>query len=154
VGAVVVGLLLGRVEHGLGRRQRVAHSVDVERLEQIVLNAAAEQVAIEAHVIDLATRDHHRAGLTHFGEGIDVVERIAGLGEIDEQHVRARCHRQRLHGVAQAALVHALERPAEFLRNDAQQVEAVLVADIGLEGVTAADDGFKRCVHLTGPLRT
>ncbi len=151
---IVLLRLLGCVEHGLSCGQGIAHRVDVEWLEQIVLNAAAEQVAIEAHVIDLAARDHDSAGLADLGEGIDVVQRIARFGQVDEQHVRARRHRKRLDGIAQTALVDALDRPAQLLRDDAQQIEAMLIAHIGLEGIAAPDRCFKRCVHFTCPLRT
>jgi hypothetical protein len=51
------------------------------------------QVAVQADVVDLAARDHDRAGLADFRERVDVVQRIAdserstnstfGLGEID-----------------------------------------------------------------------
>ena len=63
----------------------VAQLIGREGLQQIILDAAGDEVAIEADVVDLAGGDHHRAGLADFGERVDVVERIAALRQVDEQ---------------------------------------------------------------------
>ncbi len=86
-----VGLLARRLDHpraGNGHLrigEGVAQLVGGERLQQIVLDAAGDEVAIEADVVDLAGGDHHRARLADFGERVDVVERVARFAEVDEQ---------------------------------------------------------------------
>ena len=60
-------------------REGVAQLVDREGLEQIVVDAAGDEVAIEADIVDLARGDDDRAGLADFGERVDVVERIGAF---------------------------------------------------------------------------
>ena len=55
----------------------LAHLLGGEGLEEIVLDPALDEVAIEADVVDLAGRDHDRAGLAYLGQTVDVVQRIA-----------------------------------------------------------------------------
>src|SRR3546814_10517221 len=42
-----------------------------KRLEQVVVDAARDQIAVEAHVVDLAHGDHDRARLADFGQRVD-----------------------------------------------------------------------------------
>ena len=94
-------------------REAVAQLVHREGLEQVVVDAARDQVAIEAHVIDLACRDYDRAGLAYFSESVDVVERIAALRQVHEQDLRACGDGQRLHGIAQATARRRIEAPSD-----------------------------------------
>ena len=48
--------------------EAVAQLVDRERLQQIIVDAAGDEVAVEADVVDLAGGDHDRARLADFGE--------------------------------------------------------------------------------------
>ena len=132
-------------------REGVAQLVDRERLQQIIVDAAGDEVAIQAHVVDGARRDHDRPGLADFRKRVDVVERIGGFAEIDEQDVRARRHRQRLDRVAQAALVDLLRRPAVLDRNRPQHVGGRIVADEGGEGIAQPRACLKRSVHHLPP---
>ena len=131
----------------LGMRERVAQLVDRERLQQIIVDAAGDEVAIEAHVIDGARRDHDRAGLANFRERIDVIERICGFTEIHEQDVRARRHRQRLHGIAKAALVDLFRRPAVLDGDRPKHVGGGVVADEGSERIAQTGACLERSVH-------
>jgi len=81
-----------RQDH-LRMRERVAQLIDRERLQQIIVNAAGDEVAIEADVVDGAGRDHDRARFADFRQRVDVVERIRGFAEVHEQNVRACRHR-------------------------------------------------------------
>ena len=63
----------------LGMREGVAQLVDRERLQQIIVDAAGDEVAVKADVVDGARRDHDRARLANFGQGVDVVERVGGF---------------------------------------------------------------------------
>ena len=139
-------------EHRLRLRQGIAQLVRAEGFEQIILDAAGDQVAIEAHVVDLARRDHDRAGFAHFGQAVDVVQRIAAFGHVDEQDLGRRGDRQGLDRIAHPALVHLFGRPAHFRRDGAQHVETVIVADEGVKRITQADAGFPGCVHVTAGL--
>ena len=90
LGFSVDGLDQARAGDGqLGIGEGVAQLVGREGLQQIILDAAGDEVAIEADVVDLAGGDHHRAGLADLGERVDVVQRIAALREVDEQDARA-----------------------------------------------------------------
>ena len=57
----------------------VAQLVDRERFQKIVVDAAGDEVAIEADIVDLARGDDDRARLAHFGQRIDIVDRIAAV---------------------------------------------------------------------------
>jgi hypothetical protein len=61
----------------------------LERLEDIVVDAVVEQIAIQAHIVDLTDGQHHRARLAHFGQRADVRERIAAFRQVDHQDVGA-----------------------------------------------------------------
>src|SRR5690606_40337613 len=52
--------------------------------------------------------------LADLGQGVDVVQRIAAFRQVDHQDVRACRDRERLDGVAQAALVALLGLPAHL----------------------------------------
>jgi hypothetical protein len=87
------------------------------------------------------------------GERVDVVERVARFGQVDEQHVRAGGDRERLHRVAQPALVDLLRRPAELDRDRAHQLCRGLIADKGGERIAASRAaGVEGCVHFGPPL--
>jgi hypothetical protein len=139
-----VGLLGGvlgktRARDGeLGMGEGVAQLVGGERLQEIVLDAARDEVSIEPHVVHLAGRDHHRAGLAYLGERIDVAQRIARFAEVDEQDARAGRDRKRLHRVAQPALVHLFRRPAMLHRNRTEHVRRRVVADESGERIAKA----------------
>ena len=77
--AALVEARAGNGELGIG--EGVAQLIGRERLQQIVLDAAGDEIAVEAHVVDLAGGDHHRARLADLGERVDVVERIAAIRE-------------------------------------------------------------------------
>jgi len=123
-------------QHRLRHRQRFADLFERQRLQQIVLNAAGQKVAVQANVVHLAGRDHDGAGFAHFGQCVDVVDRVARFRHVDEQDVRARGNRQRLHGIAQTALVTFFDRPAHVVRCGPDQIQRIVVADEGVEGVT------------------
>ena len=81
-------------------RERVAQMIDRERHEQIVVDAACDEVAIEADIVYLARCDHDRPRLADFRKRVDVVQRVSRFREVDEQDVRARGDRQGLDRVA------------------------------------------------------
>ena len=135
----------------LGMREGVAQLVDRERLQQIIVDAAGDEVAIQAHVVDRAGGDHDRARLAHFGERVDVVQRIGRFAEVDEQDVRAGRDRQRLDRVAQPALVDLLRRPAVLDRNRPQHVGGGIVADEGGERIAQTRACLERSVHYLPP---
>ena len=126
----------------------VADLVGAERFQQIIMNAAGEQVAVEVHVVDGAGRDDDRSRLANLGERVDVVERIGRFRQVHEQDVRARRDRQGLDRVAQPALVDLLRRPAVLDRDRRHQVGRCLVADEGREGVAKARAGVEGGVQL------
>ena len=146
---VHVGMFRRR-QHRLRHGQRFADLVERQRFQKIVLNAARQKVAVQADVVHLARRDDHRARLADLGQRVDVVDRVARFGHVDEQDVRARRDRKRLDGVAQPALVALLDRPAHVGRRDADQLQRVVVADKGVEGVTQPCC-FEWSVHLPPP---
>jgi hypothetical protein len=131
----------------LGVREGVAQLVDREGFQQIIMDAAGDQVAVEADIVDLAGGDNDRAGLADFGEGVDVIERIGRFRQIDEQDVRTRRNRQGLDGVAQPALVHLFGRPAMLDRDRPQHVGGGVVADEGREGIAQTGARLERSVH-------
>ena len=51
------------------------------------MDAARDEITVQADVVDGAGGDDDRARLADFRKGVDVVERIAGLAEVDEQDV-------------------------------------------------------------------
>ena len=128
-------------------RKGVAQLIDRKRLEEIVVNAACDEVTIEADIIDSSGRDHDRPGLADFRERIDVVERIRGLGEIHEKNVRAGRDGQRLDGVPETALVDLLRRPAVLDGNRTKHVGRCIVADEGSEGIAQTGARLERSVH-------
>ena len=131
--------------------ERVAQLVGRERLQQIVLDAAGDEVAIEAHVIDLPGGDHDRAGLADLGESVDVVQRVARFRQIDEQDVRAGGDGQRLDRIAQAAFVDLFGRPAVLDRDRAEHVGCRIVADVGGERVARSGASVEGSVHVNCP---
>ncbi len=136
-------------ENRLRLIERVAQRRRGKRLEEVVVDSACEQIAVEPHIIDLPDGDHHGARFANLGQRIDIVERVAAFRQIDEQDVGAGTDRERLDRVAQTALVAFLRRPAEFDDHRTQHVERILVADIGGErvAVVAGHAGFPRCIH-------
>src|SRR3546814_12608901 len=106
---------------------------------------------MKAYFVDLAGSDDDRAGCENLGQRVDVVDRIARFGHVDEQDVRTCRNRQRLNRVAQAALVALLDRPAHVARGDADQLQRVVVAYKGFEGFTQPRC-FDRSVHWPPPL--
>ena len=133
-------------------RKGVAQLVDREWLKQIIVDAARDEVAVQADIIDGAGRDHDRARLAYLRKRVDVVERIGGFAQVDEQDVRAGRNRQRLHRVAKAALVDLLRRPAVLDRNRPQHVGGRIVADKGRERITQTRACLERSVHHLPPL--
>ena len=126
--------LLGSVEHRLCAGERIAQLVGAERLEQIVLDTAGDEVAVQPDIVDLARGDDDGAGFADFGKRVDVVQRIAAFGQVDEQDLRAGGNRQRLDGVAQAALHDLVGGPTKFDRDRTQRIGGHVVADEGGEG--------------------
>ena len=111
-GDVARCLFGGRVHRARGVQDRsrlpdrVAQHVGVDRLEQIVVQPAGHQHAVQSHVVDLADRDDDRAGLAHFGQIVDLAGRVGRVAEIDQQDLRARADRQCLDRAAQPARRH------------------------------------------------
>ncbi len=134
-----------RGKDGLGLHQRVAQGCGRQRLQQVILDPRGDQITIQPHVIDLADRDNHRARLAHFGQCVDIVQRIAAFRQVDHQDRRARRNGQRLHGVAQSALHHLFGRPAQIDDRRAQRVQRNIVAHEGGKDVAVA--GLPRRVH-------
>ena len=133
-------------------RETVAQLVDRERLQQIIVDAAGDEVAIEADVVDRPGRDHDRARLANFCERVDVVQRVGGFAQIHEQDVRACRDRQRLDGVAQPAFVDLLRRPAVLDRDRPKHVGRRVVADERGEGIAQTGAGLERSIHYLPPL--
>ena len=136
--AVTLGfsvLVFGDARTGNGQLRigkGIAQLVGRERLQQIVLDAAGDEIAIEAHVVHLAGGDHHRARLADLGERVDVAQRVAGLAEVDEQDARARARRRAsATALAKAALVDLLGRPAMLDGDRAKNIRRCVVADEG-----------------------
>ena len=67
--------------------------IGLDRLQQIVVDAAGQQVAVKPHVIGNSGGDDHRAGLTHVGQRVDVVQRIGAIRQINQQDLWPRCDR-------------------------------------------------------------
>jgi uncharacterized sporulation protein YeaH/YhbH (DUF444 family) len=142
--------MLGGRKDRLRIGQRVADLIERQRFQEVILNAARQEIAIEANVVDLARRDDDGAGFADLRQRVDVVDRIARLGHVDEQDIRARRDRQRLHRVAQAALVALLDGPAHVGGGDADQLQRIVVAHKGVERVTQPGC-FERRVHWLPP---
>ena len=141
-----------RKEYRLRLRQCIAQLVSAKGLQQIILNAAGDEVAIQADIVHLARRDHDSAGFAHFGKAVDVVQRVAAFGHVDEQDLRACADRKALHGIAHAALVHLFRGPAHFGGDHRQQIMAMIIADEGVEGIALSRHGrFPGCVHDQRP---
>ena len=139
-------------EHRLRLVERVAQLPRRQGLEQIVVNTARQQVAIQAHVVHLPDGDDDGARLAHFGQRVDVVEGIAAFGQIDHQDVGAGRHGQGLDRVAQSALGAFFRLPAQFDDDGPEHVERGFIADEGGEGIAIAGSvGFPRCVHAHSP---
>ena len=135
----------------LGMGEGVAQLVDRERLEQIIVDAAGDEVAVQADVVDRAGGDHDRARLADLGERVDVVERIGGFAQVHEQDVRAGRNRQRLDRVAKAALVDLLRRPAVLDRDRPKHVRGRIVADECGERIAQTRACLERSVHYLPP---
>jgi hypothetical protein len=131
----------------LGMREGIAQLIDRERLEQVIVDPAGNEVAVEADVVDGAGSDHDRARLADFRKRVDVVERIGGFAEVDEQDVRACRHRERLHGIAQSALVDLFRRPTVLDRHRPKHVGRRIVADESGERVSKSRACLERSVH-------
>ena len=43
------------------------------------MNTTGQEVAVKANIIHLSDSDNYCTGLTHFCQGVDVVERITAL---------------------------------------------------------------------------
>ena len=99
------------------------------------MDAAGHQIAVKPDVVDLPHRNNHSAGLADLSQRVDVIERIAALGQINHQDVRACGNRQRLHSIAQAALVALLWLPAHLDDDRAQNFERGFVAQKCGEGI-------------------
>ena len=143
---------LGCVQHRLRLQDGIADLIRPHGLEQIVVQAARDQVAIQPDVVDLAHGDHHGAGLADLGQRVDVIEWIARFRKIDQQDVGACGDRQRLDCIAQAALAALFRRPAHVDRHRAHDVERRLVTDKGRELVAIGRHArFPGCVHCCDP---
>ncbi len=135
-----------RQDH-LRMSERVAQLVDRERLQQIIVDAAGDEVAVKADVVDLARGDDDRSGLADFRKRVDVVERVGRFRQVHEQDVRAGGDRQGLHRIAQAALVDLFRRPAVLDRNRPKHIGGGIVADEGREWIAVTRACLERSVH-------
>ena len=80
---------------GIGRGENAGHRADdilaFDRRDQIVGDAATDQVAIELHVVETADDDHLGAGIAAFRQPVEAVEQfLAHAGVLDQHHVRRR----------------------------------------------------------------
>jgi hypothetical protein len=69
--------------------QRIAQTCRRQRLEQVIVDAACQQIAVKPHIVHLADGDHHRARLAHFGQRVDIAQRVAAFGKVHQQDRRA-----------------------------------------------------------------
>ena len=67
-------------ENHLRLGQGVAKLICVERFQEIILDAARQQIAIQANIIHLTGSDNDRSRLAHFCEAVNVIQRIAAFG--------------------------------------------------------------------------
>ena len=82
------GLASARVEQAGDRADEVERA---DRRDQIVADAAAHQLAVEHDVVEVADRDHARAGVADLGEHIEPVEQfVAAAIRLDDDDVRRR----------------------------------------------------------------
>ena len=109
-------------------REAVPQLVDREGLQQIVVDPAGDEVAVEPHVIHRAGGDHDRPGLANFCKRVDVVQRIRGLAKVDEQDVRAGRNRERLDRVAKATFVDLFRAPPVLDGNRPKHIGGGVVA--------------------------
>ena len=135
----------------LGMGEGIAQLVDREGLEQIVMDAAGDEIAVQAHVVDLARGDDDRAGLAHFREGVDVVQRVSRFRKVHEQDVRACRNRQGLDRVAETALVDLFGRPAVLDCHRTEHVRRGVIADESLEWIAQPSACLERGVHQLPP---
>jgi len=131
----------------LGMGEGVTQVIDRERLQKVVVDAAGDEVAIQADIVNLARCDYDRPRLADFRKRVDVVQRVSGLRQVDEQDVRARGDRQRLDRIAQATLVDLLRRPAVLDSHGTQHVSSRVVANEGLEWISQPGACLERSVH-------
>src|SRR5437868_4857522 len=129
----------------------IARLVDREGLEQIIVNAAGDEVAVEPDIVHGPRRDHDRPRLADFRERVDVVERIRGLAQVDEQDVRAGRDGQRLDRVAKAALVDLFRRPAVLDGDRPQHVGRRIVAHECGERIAQTRASLEWSVHYLLP---
>src|SRR3546814_2538211 len=85
-------------------------------------------------LVDAAGCDHDRARLAHLRQRVDVIDRIAGFRQIDDQHRGAGRHRQRVDGVPEPTLVDRLHRPADLVQDRADALCRLVIADKGGKG--------------------
>ena len=74
---------LGRVKDSLRLREGFAQVIGAKGLEEVILQPAGDEVAVETDIVDLTGRDDYGSRLTYFGQAIDVVDRIARLRHVD-----------------------------------------------------------------------
>ena len=129
---------LGRGENRLRFVERIAHLARGERLQKIIVNPAGDQIAIQTHVVDLAHGDHDGPRFAHFGERVDIGQRVAAFGKIDHQDIGAGRNRERLDRVAQATFGAFFRRPAQFRDDRPQRIDCGVVAQEGGEGIAIA----------------
>ena len=127
--------------------ESVAQLIDGERFQQVVVDAAGDEIPIEPDVVDGTGRNHDRAWLADLCKRVDIVERVTQLAEIDEQDVRARRDGKRLHRIAKATLVDLLRRPAMLDCDRPKHVGGCVVADERGERITQTRACLERSVH-------
>ncbi len=139
---------LRRSEDGQSLVQSIVHLLGRKWLQQVVVDAAGKQIAIQAHVVDLAHGDNHGARLADFCQRVDIVQRIAAFRKVDHEDCRAGADAERLDRIAQAAFVALLRLPAHFDDDGTQNVQRVVIADIGCKRIAiAGKTGFPGSVH-------
>jgi hypothetical protein len=92
------------------------------------VDAAGDEIAIKAHVVDLADGDHDRARLAHLGERVDVVQRIAAFRQVDHQHIGAGVIESDCTALRRPPLLHFSDLPAHLDRDRADDVGAAVIA--------------------------
>ena len=137
-----------RIRRGIQAADR-AHDVErVDRSDQIIADAAADQFAIQRHVVVAADHDHPGAGVTDFRQRIQSGENhFRALLEFQHDHIRGRRRTIGLRGRGHAAHLDfqmglaepavfagglnrggGLDRFAESLDRDARRRRNMLVA--------------------------
>ncbi|QCI80434.1 hypothetical protein E6W36_15665 [Hankyongella ginsenosidimutans] len=108
---------LGRIESVLRNCKSIAQGVRVHRLQQVILDARGKQFAVQRDIVDVTERQHDGAGLAHLRKPANFAQRIVTAGKIDQQDLRRRRHRQRLHRIRQAAKIQLLGQVAHLDRD-------------------------------------